>query len=40
MGTIVVPFPGWNEISRRIQMRKIEIMPTGRAMKNQTPQDG
>ena len=40
MGTIVVPRPGWKVKSRITQMSKIEMMPTGRAMKNHMPHDG
>ena len=37
---MVVPFPGWKVTSKRTQIRRIEMMQTGRAMKNQTPQLG
>ena len=37
---MVVPLPGWNVTSRMSQIRRMEIMPTGRAMKNQIPQEG
>lgn len=37
---MVVPRPGWKESNRRSQISRIEIMQTGRAMKNQTPQPG
>lgn len=40
MGTIVVPLPGWKVIRRRIQIRRMDIIQTGRAMKNQTSQLG
>jgi len=40
MGTIVVPRPGLKETRRTIQIRRMDMMPTGRTMKNQTPQDG
>ena len=40
MGTIVVPFPGWKVMSRRIQIKRMEIMQTGRATKNHLPQLG
>ena len=37
---MVVPFPGWKVTSRRTQIRRIEMIQTGRAMKNQIPQLG
>ena len=37
---MVVLFPGWKLMRRRTQMRRIEIMQTGSAMKNQMPQLG
>lgn len=40
IGTMVVPFPGWKLIRRRSQISIIQIMPTGRAIKNHTPQEG
>jgi hypothetical protein len=40
MGTMFVPLLGWKVRRRRIQMRIMEMMPTGRAMKNQMSQDG
>lgn len=40
MGTIFVPLPGWNVTSKRIQIRRIEMTPTGMAIKNQMPQEG
>ena len=40
IGTIVVPFPGWKVIRSSTQIRRMEIMQTGRATKNQTPQLG
>lgn len=38
MGTIVVPRPGWKVTRRRIQIPMMQMMQTGRAMKNQVPQ--
>lgn len=40
IGTIVVPLPGWKDISRRIHIRKMEMIPTGRTIKNQAPHEG
>lgn len=40
MGTIVVPFAGLNVTKSKIQIRRIEMTPTGMAMKNHIPQDG
>ena len=40
MGTMVVPSAGLNERRRRTQMRRIEMMHTGRATKNHTSQLG
>jgi len=40
MGTILVPLPGWKVIRRRTQIRRMDIMQTGRATKNQTSQLG
>ena len=37
---MVVPFPGWNVTRRRAQIRRMEMIQTGRAMKNQMPQLG
>jgi hypothetical protein len=35
-----VPFPGWKVSRRRNQISKIDMMQTGRAIKNQTSQLG
>jgi len=40
MGTIVVLRPGWKVTRRRSQIRMIEMIQTGSAMKNQMPQPG
>lgn len=40
MGTMLVPLLGWNVTRSRIQMRTMEMIPTGRAMKNHVSQDG
>lgn len=40
MGTMVVPLPGWKVRTSRPQIRRIDIMQTGNAMKNQRPQEG
>lgn len=40
MGTMVVPRPGWNVATSKPQIRRIEIMQTGSAIKNQVPQLG
>lgn len=40
IGTIVVPLPGWNVVRRRIQINKIDTMPTGITTKNHWPQVG
>jgi len=40
MGTMVVPRPGWKLRSNTSQMRRMEMMPTGSAMKNQISHDG
>lgn len=40
IGTMVVPLPGWNVASRRTQIRRMEMMQTGRATKNHMPQLG
>ena len=40
IGTMLVPLPGWKVRRRSNQMRRMETMQTGRAMKNQMPQEG
>lgn len=40
MGTIVVPRPGLKVTSKRSQITRMEIIPTGKAIKNQVPQEG
>lgn len=41
MGTMVVLcLPGWKVARRRSQMRRMEMMQTGRATKNHAPQPG
>ena len=40
MGTMLVPLPGWKVTRSNTQIRRMEIMQTGSAMKNQTPQLG
>lgn len=40
MGTIVVLRPGLKVTRSRTQMRRIDIMQTGRAMKNHSPHEG
>lgn len=37
---MVVPLPGWKVMRRRTQIRKMEMMQTGKATKNQAPQLG
>ena len=40
IGTMVVPRPGWKVTRRRSQIRTMEMMQTGSATKNHTPQEG
>lgn len=40
IGTIVVPLPGWKVRTSRPQIKRIEMMHTGSATKNQMPQEG
>lgn len=37
---MVVPLPGWKVRTRRPQIRRIEMMHTGNAMKNHMAQEG
>lgn len=40
MGTMLGPRPGWKVARRKTQMSRMEMMHTGSATKNHTPQDG
>jgi len=40
MGTMLVPRPGWKVMRRKTQISKMEMMQTGSATKNHTPQEG
>ena len=40
MGMMVVPLPGRKVTRRRSQIRRIEMMQTGKATKNQVAQPG
>lgn len=40
IGTMVVPLPGWKVTRSKSQMRRMEMIQTGKATKNQVPQPG
>ncbi len=40
MGIIVVPLPGWKVMRSKSQIRRMEMIQTGKATKNQMPQPG
>jgi len=40
IGTMVVPLPGWKVTRSKTQMRNIDMMQIGSAMKNHTPHEG
>lgn len=40
IGTIVVPFPGLNETRSRSHIKRMEMIPTGSAIKNHMPHEG